>query len=246
MSEKPRVLVIDRESDPALPARFALDDSVEIVQARTMARALYLLREQSFEGVFVSAAQLSAVRWAGMLIQSDEILEAIADGVAVVEPDSLRILWYNPEFRNLAVVEGDPIDRPFFEVLDNPERCEPDLCPFAQAEETKRPAGCILKLGTGNYFRLNVTPILDLDGGIQSLIALTRDITDEVLQEQKVRAINKAGEELADLTPDELSALRVDERIDLLKYNIVRHLRDLLGLDFRLCRKESRNGGGPG
>ena len=42
-----------------------------------MARALYLLREQPFDGVFVSAAQLSSLRWVGMRIQSDEILEAI-------------------------------------------------------------------------------------------------------------------------------------------------------------------------
>ena len=242
MSEKPRVLVINRESDSALPALSDLEQSYQVVRARTMARALYLLREQQFDGVFVSAAQLSALRWAGMLIQSDEILEAIADGVAVVEPGTLRIVWYNPEFRNLAVLEADPIDRPFYEMLDNPERSEGDLCPFNQAERTKQPAGCILKIGSGNYFRLNVTPILDVDGGLQSLIALTRDITDEVLQEQKIRAINKAGEELADLTPNELGDLRVDERIDLLKYNIVRHMRDLLGLDFieiRLLKQPS-------
>ncbi|WP_169976416.1 response regulator [Tautonia rosea] len=232
MSEKPRVLVIDRESDPAWLSRSAFDDAYEIVQARSMARALYLLREEQFEGVFVTASQLPPLRWAGMLLQSDEILEAIADGVAVVEPQSQRVLWYNPEFRNLVATEGDPINRPFFEVLAFPERCEPDLCPFQQSQATKQPAGCVLKLGTGNYFRLNVTPILDGEGGLQSLIALTRDITDEVLQEQKVRAINKAGEELADLTPEELAALRVDERIDVLKFNIVRHMRDLLGLDF--------------
>ena len=66
-----------------------------------MARALVLLREQEFAGVYVDTAQLSAVRWAGVLIQADEILDAIADGVAVVDPD-LRIIWANPEFHSLA------------------------------------------------------------------------------------------------------------------------------------------------
>ena len=66
-----------------------------------MARALVLLREQEFAGVYVDAAQLSAVRWAGVMIQADEILDAIADGVAVVDPD-LRIIWANPEFHSLA------------------------------------------------------------------------------------------------------------------------------------------------
>ena len=48
----------------------------------------------------MDTAKLSAVRWAGVLIQADEILEAIADGVAVVDPD-LRIIWANPEFQSL-------------------------------------------------------------------------------------------------------------------------------------------------
>ena len=69
-----------------------------------MSRAVALLREQKFDGVFVDAGQLSAVRWAGMMIQADEILDAIADGVAVVDPD-LRIIWANPEFHSLA----DPV-----------------------------------------------------------------------------------------------------------------------------------------
>ena len=59
-----------------------------------------------------------------------------------------------------------------------------------------------------------------------------RDITLEVQQEQKINAIHKAGEELADLTPEELSEMGVEERTDLLKYNIARHMKDLLGLDF--------------
>ena len=32
-----------------------------------------------------------------MIIQAEEILDAIADGVAVVDPD-LRVIWANPEF----------------------------------------------------------------------------------------------------------------------------------------------------
>ncbi len=77
-----------------------------------------------------------------------------------------------------------------------------------------------------------VTPVLDPSGQPSHLIALTRDVTAEFQQEQKINAIHKAGEELADLTPDELSELGVEERTDLLKYNIARHMKDLLGLDF--------------
>ena len=92
VTDKPRLLVIERDAPSAGPsARDRLADAYEIVTARTMSRALVLLREQEFDGVYVDTAQLSAVRWAGVLIQADEILDAIADGVAVVDPD-LKII----------------------------------------------------------------------------------------------------------------------------------------------------------
>src|SRR4051794_3048498 len=97
VAEKPRGLVIERDTHPDESARGRLADLFEVMTTRTMARALALLREQSFAGVYVDTAQLAAVRWAGVLIQADEILDAIADGVAVVDAD-LRIIWANPEF----------------------------------------------------------------------------------------------------------------------------------------------------
>ncbi len=89
-----------------------------------------------------------------------------------------------------------------------------------------------MKLGGGHYIRLTVTPVFDSSDSLTHLIALTRETTDETQQQLKVDAIHEAGDELADLTPDELAEMAVEERTDLLKYNITRHMRDLLGLDF--------------
>src|SRR6185312_2652578 len=55
--------------------------------------------------------------------------------------------------------------------------------------------------------------------------------------------IHKAGEELADLTPEELSEMGVEERTELLKLNIARHMRDLLGLDYIEIRLLERSTG---
>ena len=100
-----------------------------------------------------------------------------------------------------------------------------------------------MKIRNNRYFRVTVTPVFDAQNTLTHLIALTRDITDETHQEQKIDAIHKAGEELADLTPEELSEMGVDERIDLLKYNIARHMKDLLGLDFMEIRLLDRESG---
>lgn len=241
MAQKPRVLVIEREGPSHPEVRRELGEHLEIVTARTMARALVLLRQQKFEGVYVETGLLQTVRWAGLLIQADEILDAIADGVAVADRQTM-ILWTNPEFQRLLAPGVDATEMRFYEALGRPEILGPEPCPFTTALSARRPSNTVLRLENGRFLRLTVTPVFDPQGEPEHLIALTRDITTEVLQEQKINAIHKAGEELADLTPDELAEMGVEERTDLLKFNISRHMKDLLGLDYveiRLLDRET-------
>ena len=190
-----------------------------------------MLRDQTYSAVYVDASQLSAVRWVGMLIQAEEILDAISDGVAVVDPD-LRIIWANPEFHLLTDPAIQTIGSQFYQALGHSEILGPDTCPFTSAVASKGPAGTAMKIAGNRYLRLTVTPVFDSSNTLTHLIALTRETTDETQQQLKVNAIHQAGDELADLTPDELAEMAVEERTDLLKYNIARHMKDLLGLDF--------------
>lgn len=242
VADKPRLLVIERDGHPGPSPRAHLVDHYEIVTARTMARALALLREQEFDGVYVDTAQLSSLRWAGVLIQADEILDAIADGVAVVDHD-LKILWANPEFQSLADPAIETIGSKFYQAIGNPEVIGPEPCPFTSAVAARSPSSTVLRIGANRYLRVTVTPVFDSGGNLSQLIALTRDLTDETQQQLKVNAIHKAGDELADLTPEELSELGVEERKDLLKFNIIRHMKDLLGLDFIEIRLLERTTG---
>jgi two-component system, sensor histidine kinase SagS len=201
------------------------------VTVRTISKALALLRDQSFDAVYVDASQLSAVRWVGMMIQAEEILDAISDGVAVVDPD-LRIIWANPEFHLLTDSATQVVGCPFYQALGQPEILGPEPCPFTSAVATKAPASTAVKIKGNRYLRLTVTPVFDATSSLTHLIALTRETTDETQQQLKVDAIHEAGDQLADLSPEELAEMAVEERTDLLKYNIGRHMKDLLGLDF--------------
>jgi two-component system, sensor histidine kinase SagS len=58
-----------------------------------------------------------------------------------------------------------------------------------------------------------------------------REVTDEVLQQQKLSAIHQAGIELADLTTDEVAKMTVEERIELLRANILHCTQDVLHYD---------------
>ena len=150
MADKPRLLVIEREAPRV--ARQTLADHYEIVVVRSVARAMYLLAQGGFEGVFVDAGQLPAVRWAGLMLQSDEVLEAIADGVAVVDVD-LRILWANPEFQKLADPSIDLLESKFYRALGNPEVLGPDPCPFTTATVDRATASTELRVDADHYLR---------------------------------------------------------------------------------------------
>jgi two-component system, sensor histidine kinase SagS len=229
LSAKPRLLVIER--DVPTSSRRHWDEEYDVVVVRSMARALVLLRQGAFAGVFVDSGQLTAVRWAGLLIQSDDILEAIADGVAVVDGD-LRLLWCNPEFSKLADIEIEPTKTRFYQALGSPEVLGPDPCPFTTAVASRSSATTVLRAGANRFLRITVTPVFESPDHVDHLITLTRDVTGEVLQEQRINAINKAGEELADLMPEELSEMELSERTELLKYKIGRHMKELLGREF--------------
>jgi CheY-like chemotaxis protein len=242
VADKPRLLVIERDGHAGTSAREQLGELYEIVPARTMARALVLLREQEFAGVYVDTAQLSAVRWAGVLIQADEILDAIADGVAVVDPD-LKIIWANPEFHSFTTPGVEVVGNRFYRALGNPEVLGPDPCPYTSAVSARAPASTALRIDSNRYLRVTVTPVFDSSDKLTHLIALTREITDETQQQLKVNAIHKAGDELADLTPEELAEMGVEERTELLKLNIARHMKDLMGLDYIEIRLLDRSTG---
>src|SRR5262249_10816504 len=89
-----------------------------------------------------------------------------------------------------------------------------------------------MKISGNRYLRLTVTPVFDGSNVLTHLIALTRETTDETQQQLKVDAIHEAGDQLADLSPEELAEMAVEERTDLLKYNIARHMKNLPGVDF--------------
>jgi CheY-like chemotaxis protein len=62
-------------------------------------------------------------------------------------------------------------------------------------------------------------------------VATLRDVSTEMEHLDKLEAIHRAGAELADLTPEEVFQMGVDERIELLKANILHYTQDLLKYD---------------
>lgn len=240
MTAKPKILVVcdSRQRDESMLARLA--ETFDVVVAESMLRALARLKRDDFAGVFVGSGHLQEAFQVGKLLQNERILEGMPDGVVLLDSDN-TIVWGNGRLREWSGRES-VIGQNFYAVLGSPEILGPDFCPFHTALATGVPSSSTLRSGDNKYYQVHAVPVRDSEGPQQLLIVTVRDVTTETLQQQKLAAIHRAGIELADLTPDELFHMSVDERIELLKSNILHYTKDLLNFDvveIRLLEKET-------
>jgi CheY-like chemotaxis protein len=229
VSDRPRILVLNSPGHPsgALPERLLQD--CDVVHAENVACGLSMLRAERFDGLYANALDPGIREQAGQLLEARRILDALDEGVAMVDPD-LRITWSNPTFQKWC---GGPVSgRTFYEALNSPEILGPDYSPFHTALAGKA-ATTRLHCRDNRYLDLHVTPVHEPTGNgkVSRLISLCRDVTAEVQQQQKLDALHQAGQELAALAPDQLAEMSIEERIELLKLNIRRFTHDLLHYD---------------
>ncbi|REK17536.1 MAG: response regulator [Planctomycetota bacterium] len=206
-----------------------LRDSFDVVQVQSPLRALSRLTRETFAGLYVGAEHLGDAFQIGKLLQNERILEGMPDGIVVLDSEN-TIVWGNGRLSDWSD-EKAVIGSNFYTVLGSPEILGPDFCPFHTALATARPSTSTLRSGDNRYFQVHAAPVFEGGEAPQHLIVTVRDVTTEMLQQQKLVAIHQAGVELADLMPDELSVMSVEERIELLKKNILHFTKDLLQFD---------------
>lgn len=176
------------------------------------------------------------------MITADEIIGSLSEGIAVVDHED-RVIWCNPALRRLSDPEIEPLQSKFYRLFGAPEIQERDDCPLEAARRTGQPETCVLRIEANRYLGLMVTPNPENAGDEGRLIVLVRDITREILQEEKLKAIYEAGDKLSDLSAQDIQDMNFEERTDLLKYNIIRDLKELLGvqnMEIRLVEPETK------
>jgi CheY-like chemotaxis protein len=168
----------------------------------------------------------TAAGLAARLQRADHIIAALEKGVAVMGPD-LRMTWANQPFRDWCA--GEPIGKTLVEALGDVVFVWPSSFP-EECVRSGRPASLRLQHQGSRYLDVALTPVLRGEQ-IVEVIALCTDVTAAVIRQQKLDALHRAGQELAALDADELSEMTVDDRVELLKQNLRRHIHDLLHYD---------------
>ena len=222
----PRKLICVGDPE-TLPADVQRED---VIVVDTSVAVVDELSEPSVGGVWIARSQFPQLTELRGIAQSSIMLRDMPEGVALLDSD-VRVLWAN---RRLTQWSGKPEESltgiNFYELLSNPEIMGPDFCPFHTALATGEESNSTLHSDGNRYYQVHAAPLVNPDHSRQ-LIVTVSDITDEILQQQKLAAIHQAGRELADLRPTEIFMMEVDERIDLLKENIRHYLSDLLNFE---------------
>jgi len=168
-----------------------------------------------------------------------EIIAHLPDGLAVL--DGLgSIRWANGLLAGWC--GGAAEGRDFFAALDLPEG---ETAGFREAVAAGRPATATLRTTDNRYYDVRAAAAFPAAGDAASAgtVVAVRDVTEAILEQQKRAAIHAAGKTLADLSPAELADMTVDERIELLKSNILHYSKDLLKFDVLEIRLLDRQTG---
>jgi CheY-like chemotaxis protein len=224
-----KVLCLGGTHDERVALRDRFGDDVEVVEVSSPVRALDLIGQSEFAGIYADADHFAEVVDLARVVQNERILQSMPDGVVMLNRDNI-ILWGNGRLRDWTGRE-DIVGANFYDVMGTPEILGPDFCPFHTALTTGRPSASTLRCFQNRYMRVHAAPVSGDDGSPQQLVVTIREVTDEMIQQHKLNAIHQAGIELADLTTDEVAKMKVDERIELLKSNILHCTQDVLHYD---------------
>lgn len=191
------------------------------------------LNDPEVSGVYFSLAsngsgQGAERRLATQLGATYSLLDRLPDGLAVVDASGL-VLWANERLRRW-FPKGELVGQQFYLALGRPEISGADPHPMNTAMLERRPTTAQLA-AEGRFFRIQFVPVVENTGKVKYLMISLVDTTESTTQRQKLDALHHAELALADLTAREVFEMDVEQRIDLLKDNILHYTRDLLKYD---------------
>jgi GAF domain-containing protein/CheY-like chemotaxis protein/PAS domain-containing protein len=224
----PKILCLGGTHDAQVALQERFGEEVQIENVSPM-RALSKLETGEFIGIYADADHFAEVVDVARLMQNERILQGMPDGVVLLDSDN-TILWGNGRLREWTGRDSI-VGLNFYDVMGTPEILGPDYCPFHTALGTCRPSASTLRCFGNRYMRVHVAPVIEAEGKPRHLVVTIREVTEEILQQQKLSAIHQAGIELADLTTDEVAKMSVEERIELLRANILHCTQDVLHYD---------------
>lgn len=242
VSDSAKILLFGKANEQTCSLVEQLRQRQDVEITETLEAGLQRLRADDVSGLFLLGNHFAAFDG---LLEAGGLLEQMPDGIALLSP-KLEILWCNARFEEMSGQSAALLGQKFYDAFGTPEITGPDYCPFHTAVGLGKAARSTLHVGEKDYFSVDVKPLFlhdnvlqdhpenqntetqDIENDPNLLLVIVRDISDDVLQRQKLNAIYQAGLQLGDLSPEEILEMPFSDRIELLKSRVLHYTKDLL------------------
>ncbi len=197
-----KLLVLGGIDLPLAALREALGPDFELLESQDISEADAIVADPHQFGILSESADLAIV------------LEHVRDAICVADRDG-KSLWCNQPYRELPREAKSKIRKRCVELLDADDQ-------FASTTEEIATTG-------GRAWSAKISRVPAADG--PRLIVVATDVSAERRYQQKVVALNRAGDELLRLDANQIREMNVIERLRLVEDKIVRSMHDLLHFD---------------
>jgi len=223
VSALPRILLLGSEEPNSLPSELqtSLEPGFEVV--RWPAPPLWPEAPPGdFRCVVLCGTQSQSLP---DLLQFEGILRHLPQGVAVIDRE-FCVQWCNARLQTI-IGRTEIKGVNFHDVFGAPEVVGPAFSPFEADGEFG--GATTFRAGEKTFFEIVAAPVFNAAMRFAELAVVTvRDVSEEMIARQKLKAIYQAGLELGELTAEDLVELSVENRIELLKEKIVKFTKDVL------------------
>ncbi|HEV3145813.1 MAG TPA: response regulator [Gemmataceae bacterium] len=237
MADSSRILILDGSEHSGQLVHDAAE--AQRTYAGSCSEALSLVQQDHFAELLIDLRQPSFRQQLERFAQAQQIIEILPTGIAILCGE-FRVIWANPTFEKRC--DGPWQNRPVLEALGTQKNLGPDADPMATVQRTKQWTHTRLHTSQGLYLELHLAPLQRPEGLPPLYMARCRDVTAEVQTQQKLDALHKSGQTLANLDPDQLAEMTVEKRIALLKENLRKSIHELLNyhvIEIRLLNRQT-------
>jgi len=229
VSDDKNILVVAKSRKEVEPLVTSITDSGCIDYTESAAVAVSRLFNRDYHGVYIHGDMTREVIREQLNSNIHSLMDNLPVGVALLN-DKCNIFWSNRQFN--AIAQKKPArGEAFYSVLDKPKVSGPIYSPFAVARTSKEPV--VTRLGNlkGHDYQFRVVPLLNRHNDVHGFIVMLDDISELTKINHQLEALHDAVGGLVDLAPGELFEMSVDDRIELLKLNILKFIDEILKVD---------------
>lgn len=222
-ASRQRMLVIGKTASTIPKIKELTGEKLDVISANDVR-----LPDASADYVVVDASEPQLM--SDLQVCAMGLLSALPDGIVLLD-DDLTILWHNTTFRQL-LRTGELIVGQRLQDIIRPADGT-DLRRIAIPVDSGEAASLTVRREDRSSLGLRLArTAINLEGDSKSAMILTvRDVSKQVVEKQKQDAIYRAGLEMGNLTAEEVTAMSPEERVILLKDQILQFTQEILGYD---------------